>query len=502
MKYFMNNNFWNSPHMDPKVPKDRVTWREKIFGHCLGPLGIILLNNTILALTETFFMKRIADIQAADPAYYAIMGKAYFYAAIIARLAGIFMGIGAGYLVQKTRCRQGRLRPWHLVFGHIGILSGAFLFFIPQGISEKGYYVFFYLLFFIYSLVGTSIFETFYKDAISLSTRNMEERTEVTFARKVAWTLLSGFLVGYVVNDILLPYWLEADIRRFGLLLLALCLIAEPLLWVEYFFTRERVTEDIRSQFDYDETLERIPLKEQMNALFSDRTYMFFFLASAVTMAVQTYQGADVSYYFLRFVLRGTEDPDRFWKYPLLTGLPLLIGFFIILPLVKRFSIRRISLLGFTLILLGDAIGLFSAGAWPSAILAGLLKQTGMIPQAYVLETLLLSAYDSVEHRSGFRLEGMAGPACLLAGVQVLFTPLSGTFERILTAMGFRADAVTQSASVQSFITFSWFGVDMIAAAVWIFVLLAVNIERDLPRMQADLRERRRQRRLQERLLI
>ena len=61
----------------------------------------------------------------------------------------------------------------------------------------------------------------------------------------MSWTLISGIIIGMLLNMVALPMWLEKDITGYPKLMLILSAIAIPLLLLEYFYTRERITEDV-----------------------------------------------------------------------------------------------------------------------------------------------------------------------------------------------------------------------------------------------------------------
>lgn len=75
-----------------------------------------------------------------------------------------------------------------------------------------------------------------------------------------------------MVSMVVLPMWLENDISGYPLLMIILSVIAIPLLLLEYFYTRERITEDVTQEYG-DEN--KIPLKEQMKALFTNQILCF-----------------------------------------------------------------------------------------------------------------------------------------------------------------------------------------------------------------------------------
>ena len=82
------------------------------------------------------------------------------------------------------------------------------------------YYFFFLIV--CYNTVGSTFFHLFRNNICSLTTRDPREKTQVQFIRQMSWTLLSGVVIGMVINMVLLPMWLEKDINGYPVLMLCL----------------------------------------------------------------------------------------------------------------------------------------------------------------------------------------------------------------------------------------------------------------------------------------
>lgn len=54
----------NSKFFDSKIRTCSVSWKEKYVGHLIGPLGLILVVNTVAALVENFSLSRSAQCTA------------------------------------------------------------------------------------------------------------------------------------------------------------------------------------------------------------------------------------------------------------------------------------------------------------------------------------------------------------------------------------------------------------------------------------------------------
>ena len=111
-----------------------------------------------------------------------------------------------------------------------------------------------------------------------------------------------------------------------------------------------------------------------------------------------------------------------------------------------------------------------------------------------MLGALTASCFDSVEHSSGYRLEGLLAVGIIGTLRNVLYAPMAGLYEKILTVVGFDANSTGfQPAIALTVLGIAFYGVEMLGAAANIIILPFVDIEKRLPKINADLKERKKQ---------
>lgn len=491
----LRGGFFDRPIMNSKIKARSVTKKELILGHVVGPLGLIMLVNTIASLMEIYIMKQMSVAVHGDvtSTVYQNLGTLYYWMALGVRILAMPMGIFTGWLMQHTRSRQGRMRPWYLIFGFVAIFTGVLMFFRPAPSSERSYWVYFYIIYVIYNLLGICFYYLFNTNIVSLTSRNVIDREKVAYARKLSWTLISGTLIGMVINSVLLPYVIQPDetLNSFWMLICGMTVLAIPLLLIEYYYTRERVVEDVQ---EMDENANNIPLKEQFRALFHDKCYVLLLITTIVGGIADNFRGTNVQYYFVSYVLDGIHDPSLFMTYTILTGVPLGIGAIVIYPITRRFGIRNTTLVGYIIVALASLLGLMFPTSVTVAYVSGFLKQVGYIPSAYMLGALTVSCFDSVEHSSGYRLEGLLAVGMIGTLTSALYAPVAGMYEKILTVAGFDANSTGfQPAAVMTILGIAFYGVEFFCAVVNVCVLPFIDLEKRLPQINADLKERKKQ---------
>ncbi|MBR3271448.1 MAG: MFS transporter, partial [Clostridia bacterium] len=374
----LSKGLFEQPFMDTRVKTRAVSKTEIIWGHLIGPLGLIFVVNTIAALVEKFFTQQTGAMYGvANVEMVRVMGGRYELVMTVAKILAVGFGLLNGWLLQHTKSRQGRMRPWYLIFGFVSIIIGCLIFLFPGTTLGESYWYYFFFLLIAYHTVGSTFFYLFRDNICSLTTRDPGEKTRVQFFRKVGWTLLSGIIIGMIINMVVLPMWLEKDINGYPLLMVILSVAAIPLLLLEYFYTRERITEDVASEVGVDRE-NNIPLRDQMKALFTNKYFVILTVLVTISGIVDNFKGGNVQYFYIKFLLGGAENPLMYTIYQIATGTPTGIGAIIAYPIAKKVGIRNMTIGGYALVLLGSILGWMFPSQLVPAVIAGLLRNIGM----------------------------------------------------------------------------------------------------------------------------
>ena len=138
----------NSKFFDSKIRTCSVSWKEKYLGHLIGPLGLILVVNTVAALVEKFFTQQVGAMYGeGNAAMISAMGKKYEMVMTVAKILAVATGLLVSWLISHTKSKQGRLRPWYLIFGFCSVAIAATIFlFSGNTLGDNYWYYFFTLL--------------------------------------------------------------------------------------------------------------------------------------------------------------------------------------------------------------------------------------------------------------------------------------------------------------------------------------------------------------------
>ncbi len=482
---------------ESRVKTRTVSTKEKILGHLIGPLGLIFIVNTIAALVEKFFTQQTGLLYGAENLdMINQMGKIYGIIMTIVKIASVVSSLLISFFISRSKSKNGRFRPLYPIFGFITLACGFLVFLFPGNPMGGAYWYYFFIVFIAYHVLTVVYFNIFRDNIVSVSTRSPSEKYRLNFVRKVSWTIISGIIIGLVVNNVVLPYWLDKDINGYALLMVSLSIASIPLIFLEFYYTKERIVEeDIKEE----ENANKIPIKEQLKALFTNKYYIIVTLIITMIGICDNFKGGNVQYFYIKYLLDGENNPLMYTLYMIAAGSPVGIGAIAIYPLAKKFGIKNITIAGYICVLVGSVFGWIFPSNPYVAIGAGFLRNLGMIPNSYVFITLLYYAFDSIEAKTGYRLEGLLGTGIVFALQNIIYAPFAGGYESRLLQLGFvDKEGVTPSTTVINFIVMSFYLFDIILAVLAVSTLPFVDVEKRMKAINETILARKKEKCLAE----
>lgn len=482
---------------ESRVKTRTVSTKEKILGHLIGPLGLIFIVNTIAALVEKFFTQQTGLLYGAENIDMVNqMGKIYGIIMTIVKILSVVSSLLISFFISRSKSKNGRFRPLYPIFGFITLACGFLVFLFPGNPMGGAYWYYFFIVFITYHILTVVYFNIFRDNIVSVSTRSPSEKYRLNFVRKVSWTIISGIIIGLVVNNVVLPYWLDKDINGYALLMISLSIASIPLIFLEFYYTKERIVEeDIKEE----ENTNKIPIKEQLKALFTNKYYIIVTLIITMIGICDNFKGGNVQYFYIKYLLDGENKPLMYTLYMVAAGSPVGIGAIAIYPLAKKFGIKNITIAGYICVLVGSVFGWIFPSNPYVAVGAGFLRNLGMIPNSYVFITLLYYAFDSIEAKTGYRLEGLLGTGIVFALQNIIYAPFAGGYESELLRLGFvDKEGVTPSTTVINFIVMSFYLFDIILAVLAVSTLPFVDVEKKMKTINETILARKKEKCLAE----
>lgn len=465
------------PVFDSRLRSESTTTAEKWFGYLVGPAGSLLLNGLLAVYLNVYY----TDVMGLTKVWGGVF---LAFLPILTNALVAVMNVVMGRVVDHTHTRQGKARPWLLVAAPAMALSGILLFTVPtqSGAVQLIWVAVSYNLYYslAYSMYGVS-----HNLMVPLSTPDSAQRGVLSVFSQVATIAISGIVVALVFPALVLP---RIGVSPGGWLTVmgVVSILVLPLGLVEYYFTRERVTE----AQDAVGVVAPQGIRADLSALVHNPYVLLFFGYFILYMLGSSVKNVGLVYYS-NYVLGTYADGTTQMLLSVIGGLPMGIGVAVVWPLAKRFGKRNIMMWGFVLYALGSAINWMFPTNFPIALGAQFVKNLGSVPASYMYAAFFADVLDNVRWRSGRRIDGLA--MSVLNVITTACVGLStGLFNSVLSWTGYVAPKVvdgvlvaTQTGEVRSAITFMFVGLEVFTGAIIAVIMYFLNVERDNARHEA-----------------
>lgn len=466
-----------------RVHSRNVTGKERWLGYLLGPCGALLLN----AVLATYLNVYYTDVLHLT----TVWGGAFLVLfPLVSKVIDAVTNVIMGYIIDRTKTAQGKARPWLLLSAPLLFITGVLLFAVPDaGVTVQVVWVMLsYNLF--YSFAYT-IFNMSHNLMVPLSTRNTLQRGGLSVFNQIATIMMSGILVALVFPMVIRPL-MGVDKVNWIVVMGILSAIALPLTLLEYYFTKERVTEEqaaVREE-------KKIPFLLQLKIVLTDKYMVVMFVYFLIYTFASSLKNLGLVYYCDN-VLGTYNDGITQTLVSVIGGIPMGIGIFAVWPLAKKLGKRNLTLLGFLLYAAGSAICWMAPENLVIVLVGQFIKNIGGLPCAYVFMALFADGLDHLEWKSGIRCDGTAMSVYNIIAVAIVGVATS-VFNAMLSSAGYVApeivDGVTvayeQSAAVKGVITFAFVGLETFTGLVLAGLLVFLSVEKTISRKQEVIRAR------------
>ncbi len=476
-------NKLSSPLLNSRVKSDDVKASEKWLGYLFGPSGALLLN----AVLATYLNVYYTDVLKLT----TIWGGAFLTVfPIVSKIVDAITNVVMGYVIDHTKTKQGKARPWLLLSAPLITVSGILLFVVPSG-NQTLQVIWVMLSYNLFYSFAYTIFNMSHGLMVPLSTRNTEQRGSLSVFNQIATIMMSGIIVALIFPMVIMPM-LGVDKGKWIVLMSILSALALPLTLLEYYFTKERVTLENAGKTEE----KSLPYKQLLKAVFSDK-FMLIILGYFLVYTIGTQFKNMSLVYFCNYVLGTYNDGKTQTLLSVIGGIPMGIGIFAVWPLAKKFGKRNLTLAGFVLYAVGSAICWIFPTNMVIMLIGQFIKNIGGLPCAYVFMALFADVLDHLEWKNGFRCDGVAMSIYNIIAVAVVGI-VQGLFNMLLAKSGYIAPslvngvtvAAEQSETVKNVITFSFVGLETITSIVLIALLAFLSVEKGLDKKQAEIKAR------------
>lgn len=479
--------FWNTPLTGSLVKSPDVKLPEMLIGYFIGPFGALLSSG----IFTSFLNKYFTDVLKLDTGFLSVLQ-------LVSTLLIVATNLIVGQLIERTRVLAGKARPWVLLSALTLSVSSVLMFIVPFAGTAKMVWI--AIAYNLYYAVAYPIYNTANSTLIPVSTRNSGQRGALASFTNVAGLGVMG--VGSMIFPVLVSNVMKEDQHMWFLVMLGVAIFSALTIYLQFKFTRERVTEELLGEGNGAARVKTASMGEQLKAVTSEKWWWLIILFYLAFQCSGAMKNGSMSY-FCQWVIGAAGTMDWGMAQSILAvlgAIPMAVAAAVVVPLANKLSKRVVVMAGMLIGVAGGVIAGLGGGQIVPVAIGVALKCLGSAPAAYLILAMLADVIDHIEFKSGIRTDGLT--MSIYSSVMVAATPIcNAIFMAMLGGSGYvappedaaAAAAMTQSAAVQSTIGISYIWIETVAYAICAALMLMWTVERDLPAEQETIAQRKKQ---------
>ena len=223
------HTLWSSPLASSRIRSQEVRAPEMLLGYLIGPFGAMLSSGIFTSILQNYF----TDVLELNLTFLTTLQLASTILIVAANLV-------VGQLIERTHTLAGKARPWILQSALTLSVASVLMFIVPfEGAARMVWIAVAYNLFYA---VAFPIYNTANSTLIPVSTRDSKKRGLLASLANIAGLGVMG--VGSMVFPVLVSFALKKDQRLWLLAMVAVAVFSALTIYLQFLFTRERVTEE------------------------------------------------------------------------------------------------------------------------------------------------------------------------------------------------------------------------------------------------------------------
>ena len=441
--------------------------RSTKFSILLGFLGQSLLTGLVAGYV-TYFGTDIVGVSALA------MGNILLASRIFDGVTDIIMGA----VIDKTKSRHGKARPWILRAVIPFILFTILLFSTPGSIANGGKIAWIFIMYNLYALSYTAL-------GCAMSTLNVRLSHDEKEINTISTTIMFGTILGNVVINATAVGLLTAlsggsdHYTRSAFMKLAIILSVVALIGTILTFATTRELPDDEN------TKKKENVKESILSLLKNKYWVIQLLNTVMIYLGLNARLAAMIYYGM-YVL---GNPGLIPVLVIADNVPSLLAMPVALAVSNKIGKRRAALGGLILTMVGFALMFLNIHNLPLFVAGLVIKGIFFAPvqganNAFIADSALYG-----EWKTGIKAEGMAYSAISFANK--CSSGLAGVIVGwVLSFTGYVGGAATQTATAINGIIFLYIGVTFICTIGQIILFAMYDLDNKMPEVRKALDER------------
>ena len=445
--------------------------REKV-SYALGDFACCLIWQSI-SVYLLYYFTNVAGVPTADAVRIISISK------ILDGITDILMG----FVIDRTKSRFGKVRPYILTMGLPLGLSTILLFSVPSGLSIGGKLIW---IFVCYNLVTTVFYTALnvpYSSFHCFLTDDSDERARLSNIRLVfayaAQVLINGsvfFLVRKLGGGEL------ADQNGWTKAFLIIGIACFLLTLVTFFGTKERVSGESSGS-----GRPSVTILDSLRSVGQNK-YLLMILATSLCSFMQSAIGMGAAAYFAQFILKNVDATGSITNAQSIAQvLTLIFVTPVLLRHFKKHTLYQASTILMIISFFGSAL---APDKLPLILAMNALKGIAFAGTTTMIYGMCADAIDYGEWKTGINSAGLG--TAMMQGLGKFGMGI-GTYilGLILDFGGFEASAAVQTASGEAALIGCYTWIPGIFLVVTFLIMLAYHLDREYPAIIRELNKRR-----------
>lgn len=495
-------SFFNNPLLSSKIKSRRVKlFPEVALGYLVGPMFALISNGIVNTYLFQYYDKVLG-----------LKSSALLFETLLPIISSIVIIIGnllIGKLINRKPTAAGKARPLILLGLPILAIALLLLFIVPMNYDAAGNpqtpsiwsLLMITIGYNLYYALAYPFYFTPHSALVNLSTRDGSARSLLATASNGAVLAAAGLsgMVGPILVDLigLLPREagdgkdavtaMEANSKWTILMIIMIVLLVIGCLF-EYYFTRERITEEsfaIQVNEDVKTAKEekKTSMLEQVKICVHDKYWWLIILFFFFYQFGGQLKNSDASWYAQAFSNNGS-DISLAGYISIAGSIPTALGMVVIWPLANRFGKSNcikvgaifaflMGIAGFVVLLpnISSNAGLVST----VSIVTFCLKALGTVPAMYISMALMSDVLDHQEALYGKRTDGFT-----MAVYGSIIVGLTGIANGIIVGLnGINGFSYRDSVANNRVLNTALFsGAEGVCYLIIFFMFLFMNVEK------------------------
>jgi len=420
--------------------KKYLKWYQKV-AYGSGDLA----SNCSYALISSFMMIYLTNTVGLNS---AVIGTLMMISKLLDGITDIFFGA----LIDRTKSKLGKARPW-MLYSQIGVSACLFLVFCIPSMSQNMQYVYFFVFYTAFNAIFYTASNISYASLTALITKNPNERVQLGSFRFM-FALLTNIIVASVAMGMVESF--GGGAKGWRMLALIFAIIGLVVNTFSVLMVKE-VPEDSFEQgttAKMDE-VKKVNVLESLKLLIKNKYYIII-LGIYIAMYGASGVSQGVGIYFMTYYM---GNPALLGTFSMASMLPMIIGLAITPALVKKLgSMWKVNLYGY---LLNIFFGVFFIIAalnknLPIMLIIAFIRGLGSAPMTGTLNALIAEVSGYTKRTQKQSVDGTMY-SCSSLGIKLGSGIGSAVAGWLLAIGGFNgmAEVQTQSAVNMIFIMYA-----------------------------------------------